>query len=97
MEKLIHKVEMDRKVIGRELPDEVTLYAVDSEHFMLSVKPLEELEEKALAKVQVSVVRVADKYVFNLPEKIYNFYHLDENDYTVMVSEQNPDNIIVSL
>ena len=71
-------VEVDKKVVGGvKLPKTLILYAVDADHFVLSVKPLESLEESALTKARVSVSVQQDKYLIKLPAKIYNFYQMD--------------------
>jgi hypothetical protein len=91
-------VEVDKKVVGGvKLPRTLILYTVDAGHFVLSVKPLESLEETALTKTRVSVVVQQDKYLIKLPEKIYDFYQMDESDYTVMASDKDPATIIIAV
>jgi len=41
----------------------------------------------------VPVTHARNKYLIELPKKIYDFYHMDETDYTIMVSEINPKTI----
>jgi hypothetical protein len=92
------RIEVDEKVTGGEkLPEGMILYAVDAEHLVIAAKPLKTLEEKAIAKTQVRVISEQNKHVVMLPTKIYNFYHLDENDYTIMASEKDPTTIIVAI
>jgi hypothetical protein len=92
------KIEVDAKVTGGEkLPEVMILYAVDAEHLVIAAKPLKTLEEKAITKTQVRVISEQNKHVVMLPTKIYNFYHLDENDYTIMASEKDPTTIIVAI
>jgi hypothetical protein len=91
-------IEVDKKVVGNiKLPRTLILYTVDADHFVLSVKPLENLEKTALTKKRVSVAIQQDKYLIKLPAKIYNFYQMDETDYTVMASDKDPATIIVSV
>jgi len=93
-----HAIEFDKKVLGGvELPKTLILYTVDAEHFVLSVKPLESLEETALTQTRVSVIFQQNKYLIKLPAKIYNFYKIDESDYTVMVSSKDPVTIIITI
>lgn len=93
-----HAIEFDKKVLGAvELPKTLILYTVDAEHFVLSVKPLASLEEIALTQTRVSAVSQQNKYLIKLPAKIYNFYKIDESDYTVMVSNKDPVTIIISI
>lgn len=99
MQKLVEaRIEVDEKITGGEkLPEAMTLYAVDSEHFVVTAKLIKSLEEKALTKTQVKVVSEQNKHIIMLPLKIYNFYHLDENDYTIMASDKDPKTIIITI
>lgn len=91
-------IEVDKKVVGNvNLPRTLILYTVDADHFVLSVKPLENLERAALTKKRVSVAVHQDKYLIKLPAKIYNFYQMDETDYTVMASGKDPATIIITV
>ncbi|MGD0644416.1 MAG: hypothetical protein ABSA75_05875 [Candidatus Bathyarchaeia archaeon] len=91
-------IKFDKKVAGGvKLPRTLVLYAVDAGHFVLSVKPLESLEEAALIKTRVSVAVGQDKYLIKLPSKIYNFYQMDESDYMVMASDKDPGAIIITV
>lgn len=75
----------------------MTLYAVDFEHFVITAKPIKSLEEKALTKTKVKVISEQNKHVILIPLKIYNFYHLAENDYTIMASEKDPKTIMIAI
>lgn len=99
MQKLVKaRIEVDEKITGGErLPEVMTLYAVDSEHFVITANPIKSLEDKALTKMQVKVVSEQNRHVIMLPLKIFNFYHLDENDYTIMTSEKDPKTIIIAI
>jgi hypothetical protein len=100
MQKLVRaqSITLDSKVThGVELPATMILYAVATDHFVIAAKPLKELEASALAKTSVAVDTLEDKIVIKLGIKIYSFYHLDENDYTVMVSEKDPATIVVTI
>jgi hypothetical protein len=91
-------IEVDKNVVGGvELPRTLILYTVDADHFVLSVKPLESLEESALTKTRVSVAVEQSKYLIKVPAKIYNFYQMDECDYTVMASDKDPATIIIAV
>lgn len=99
MQRLIEtRIEINEKVTkGEKLPEAMILYAIDAEHFVIAAKPLKNLEEKALTKTQVKVVSEQNKHVIILPKKIYDFYHLDENDYTIMASDKDPKTIIIAI
>lgn len=91
-------VEVDAKVVGGvKLPKTLILYTVDASHFVLSVKPLESLEESALTKACVSVAAQQEKYLIKLPAKIFIFYQMDESDYTVIASGKDPSTIIITV
>jgi len=94
----MERIEIDEKVTkGEKLPEAMILYAVDAEHLVIAAKPLKTLEEKALTKMHVKLVSERNKHVVTLPMKIYNFYHLDENDYTIMASDKDPTTIIIAI
>jgi len=99
MQRLVETgLEIDEKVTkGEKLPEAMILYAVDAEHFVMVAKPLKTLEEKAITKTQVKVISEQNKHVIRLPTKIYNFYHLDENDYTIVASDKDPTTIIIAI
>lgn len=99
MQKLVEaRIDVNQKMTkGEKLPEDMILYAVDSEHFVIAAKPLKNLEEKALLKMNVKVVGEQNKHVIIIPQKIYDFYHLDENDYTVMTSEKDPTTIMIAI
>jgi len=86
-------IKIDRKLVSISLPEKLILYALDSSHILLALKPINELERKSLSKEDVRVTRVGNEYLIELPKKIYDFYHLDEADYTIMTSETNPKTI----
>jgi len=98
MQKLVESdIEFDEKVVaGEKLPETMIVYVMDAEHFILTAKPIEHLEEDALTKMSAKVVSQQNKYIVKLPQKIYNFYHLDENNYTIMASDRDPTTIIIT-
>ena len=73
------------------------LYTMYADHFIITAKPQKTLEENTLTKMHVKVISQQNKYLIILPQKVYNFYHLDENDYTVMVSDKDPKTIIITI
>jgi len=99
MQKVVEtKIEIDEKVTaGEKLPETMILYTMDADHFVITAKPLEALEENALMKISVKVIGQENKHVVILPPKICNFYHLDENDYTIMASDKDPTTIIIAI
>ncbi|KPV62770.1 MAG: hypothetical protein AOA65_1613 [Candidatus Bathyarchaeota archaeon BA1] len=99
MQKLVEtRIEIDEKVTaGEKLPETMILYTMDADHLVIAAKPLKPLEENALTKTHVKVASQQNKHVIMLPTKIYNFYHLDENDYTIMASDKDPTTIIIAI
>jgi len=94
----MERIAIDEKVTkGEKLPEAMILYAMDSEHFVITAKPLKNLEKKALTKTKVRVVSEQNKHVIVIPKKIYDFYHLDENDFTIMASDKDPKTIIIAI
>ena len=92
------RIEIDESVTaGEKLPEAMVLYAMDADHLVIAAKPLKVLEENALTKASAKVVSQQNKHIIMLPAKIYNFYHLDENDYTIMVSDKDPTTIIIAI
>jgi hypothetical protein len=91
-------IEVDKKIVGSiELPKTLVLYTGDAAHFVLSVKPLDSLEKTALTTTRASVAVEQNKYLIKVPAKIYNFYKMDESDYTIMVSNKDPLTIIIAV
>ena len=99
MQKLVEtRIEIDEKVTaGEKLPETMILYNMDADHLVITAKPLKTLEKSALTKTSVKVVSQQNKHVVMLPTKIFNFYHLDENDYTIMASDKDPTTIIIAV
>lgn len=86
-------IKIDRKLVSIPLPERLILYALDSSHILLAIKPISQFEKKSLSKEDVKVTQVGNEYFIELPKKVYDFYHLDEADYTIMTSETNPKTI----
>lgn len=100
MQKLVETriIEIDEKVTGDvKLPRTMILYTVDADHFVLAAKPVKILEDSALTKTRVLAVHQENKNLIKLPSKIYNFYHLDENDCTIMASSKDPTTITITI
>ncbi|RLF07409.1 MAG: hypothetical protein DRJ69_07165 [Thermoprotei archaeon] len=71
-------------------------YAMDIDHLLIA-EEVEEFEQRALAKGEVKVVERGDCYALKLPKKLYDFYRLGENDYTIMVPEGERLLIVLAL
>ena len=91
-------IEIDAKITGgAKLPETMILYAMAADHFVIASKSLKKLEDTALAKTRVSLVTQDGRILICVGSKIYGFYHLEENDYTVMVSGKDPTTIVVTI
>ncbi|MFQ6074702.1 MAG: hypothetical protein ACE5Z5_01015 [Candidatus Bathyarchaeia archaeon] len=91
------RIEVDKRVVTEDLSGDLTLYVMDVDHFIITSKTIPILEEESLLKRRVKAEVQGDKYAFILPPKVYRFYHLDENDYTIMVSDKDPNILIVTV
>jgi hypothetical protein len=91
-------IEIDKKIVGSiDLPKTLVLNTVDATHFVLSSKPIDSLEKTALTTSHASVAAEQSKYLIKIPAKIYNFYKIDESNYTVMASKKDPLTIIIAV
>ncbi len=98
MEKLVHAyIEVDMKMVSKSLPPKMILYAVDADHFVITLAQSKKLARTSLTSEAVKVAEAETQYLIHIPTKVYDFYRLEENDYTVMVSEKEPFNIVVSI
>lgn len=99
LQKLVEtNIEINKKVTaGEKLPETMILYAIDTDHLVITAKPQKALEKKALTKMRVKVISQQNKHVIVLPPKVYNFYHLHENDYTIMASDKDPTTIMIAI
>jgi len=90
-------IKIDKSLISITLPERLILYTVDSSHLILATEPIHDLEMEALSKNDAKSTLVGNEYLIELPKKIYDFYHMDEADYTIMVSEITPKAIDILL
>ncbi|MBI2936659.1 MAG: hypothetical protein HYY22_00475 [Thaumarchaeota archaeon] len=98
MEKLVKAdLEIERKMVPKQLPKVMYLCAVDLDHFVISAKKDDAMADKALVKAEVQVLPKEDGFVLKLPRRIFEFYRLEENDYTLIVSEKEPTSIVVAV
>ena len=98
MEKLVEaKLEIEKKMVRKQLPKVMHLYALNLDHFVISAKKAAVLEGKALVNARVEVLAQENRYVLKIPRRVFEFHRLDENDYTVMVSEKEPRSIVITV
>ncbi len=70
---------------------------MDVEHLVLAVESVRECERTALFKEKARVSTNDGEYLVELPRKVYDFYHLNEADYTVVASQIRPKTIEILL
>ncbi len=90
-------VDVDTDALPFNLPDEVTVYAIDSVRIALAPKPVSSLENVAMYSGKAKVSRDGKHYRIEMPARVYDFYHLEEADYTVMTSEVSPRTVEILL
>ena len=91
------EITVDKKLFTKPLPEIMILYAMDIDHLIITEKSNKAFEEKAIVKEKVRVFEYEETYTIKIPQKIYDFYRLDENDYTIMVSEKEPITIVIAI
>ncbi len=90
-------VDIDSEAVPFNLPGEVTVYAIDSVRIALAPKPIRLLEDVAMYSGRAKVSRNGKHYRIEMPARVYDFYHLEEADYTVMTSEVSPRTVEILL
>ncbi len=95
--KSISTIRVDRKIWTGLALLRLIVYAVDVAHLVLAVEPVGEYERTALFKEKARDSIDDGQYLVELPRKVYDFYHLNESDYTVTASEIRPRTIEILL
>ncbi len=93
----VSMIRVDKKIWTGPALSRLIVYAVDVAHLVLAVEPVGEYERTALFKEKARVSMDDGQYLVELPRKVYDFYHLNEADYTVMASEIRPRTIEILL
>lgn len=93
----VSTARVDKKIWTGPALFKLIVYALDVTHLVLAVEPVGEYERTALFKEKARVSAEDGEYLVELPRKVYDFYHLDEADYTVMASEIKPRTIEILL
>ena len=73
------------------------MYALDVGHLALAPERIPEYEKIALFKERARAILQNGNFAVEIPARVYEFYHLDESDYTVMASEKKRKTIEVVL
>jgi hypothetical protein len=90
-------IRVDRKIWRGTTLSRLIVYALDVAHLVLAPEPVVDYERTALFKEKARVSLDENQYLVELPRKVYDFYHLNEADYTVMASEIKPKTIEILL
>ncbi len=90
-------IRVDRKLWTGPALSKLIVYALDVAHLVLAPEPVVDYERTALFKEKARVSLDDGQYLVELPRKVYDFYHLNEADYTVMASEIKPKTIEILL
>jgi len=81
---------MDKKLWKRPATLQAVVYALDTAHLFLTHEPVIDSERTALFKERARVSPGKGQYPVERP-KVYDFYSLDEADYTGWSQGQDPE------
>ncbi len=90
-------LRFDRRIWTGSRPSSFIVYALDVGHLALAPERVPEYEKIALFKERARAILQNGNFAVEVPARVYEFYHLDESDYTVMASEKKPKTIEVAL
>jgi len=90
-------LRFDRKLWTCSKPSSFIVYALDVGHLALASERVPEYERIALFKNRAKATVRNGSFAVEVPARIYEFYHLDESDYTAMASEKKPKTIEIIL
>jgi len=91
------QISFDMRLWSGPKPSSFIVYALDVGHLALAAEPIPEYESTALFKESPKTPLENRHFAVEVPARVYEFYHLDESDYTVMASEKKPKTIEVVL
>ena len=90
-------LRVDWKLWIGPIPARLIVYVLDVAHLALAPEPVVDHERIALFKEKARVSLDGGQYLVELPHKVYELYHVNEADYTVMASEIKPKTIEILL
>ncbi len=93
----IVQISFDRRLWSSPKPSSFIVYALDVGHLALAPEPIPEYERTALFKEKAKATLDYGHFAVEVPARVYEFYHLDESDYTAMASEKKPKTIEIIL
>jgi len=90
-------LRFDRKLWTGPKPSSFTVYALDVGHLALAPEKVPEYEKIALFRDKAKATIMNGSFEVEVPARVYEFYHLDESDYTAIASEKKPKTIEIIL
>ena len=93
----VTELRFDRRLWSGPRPSRFIVYALDVGHLALAPEPVPEYEKTALFKEKGKVSVENGHFAVEVPARVYQFYHLDESDYTAVASEKKPKTIEIML
>lgn len=93
----VFPLTFDRRIWTGPTPSNFIVYGLDVGHLVLAPGPIREYEKTALFKEKARATLKNGQYMVEFPRKVYEFYHLDEADYTVMASQTKPRTVEILL
>jgi|SRR5712692_4369109 len=93
----IAALRFDKGLWSGPRPSSFIVYALDDGHLALAPEPVPEYEKTALFKEKGKVSVENGHFAVEVPARVYQFYHLDESDYTAVASEKKPKTIEIML
>ncbi len=90
-------LRFDKRLWTGPKPSSFIVYALDIGHLALAPQPVPEYERRALFKEKAKANVQNGHFAVEVPARIYEFYRLDESDYTAMASEKKPKTIEIVL
>ena len=93
----VTELRFDRRLWSGPKPSRFIVYALDVGHLALAPEPVPEYEKTALFKEKARASIENGHFAVEVPARVYEFYHLEESDYTAMASEKTPKTIEIIL
>ena len=90
-------LRFDRRLWTGSKPSSFIVYALDVGHLALAPERVPEYEKIALFKERAKATLQNGIFAVEVPARVYEFYHLDESDYTAMASVKKPKTIEIVL
>ncbi len=93
----VRTFRFDKKVWTGPALSTVIVYALDIGRLALASEPVPDYERTALFREKARATVKNGQCLVEFPTRIFDFYRLDEADYTVMASETKPRTVEILL